>query len=106
MFSWLIALQVAAVQPAHQPAPVIVPSKRIAKVLAKGDGLSRESAYRVRSVREEYEILRVFGLTPGKQSLVIGPNGKAYDTLEGTDPRTGQTLEMWFDISSFYGSAF
>jgi hypothetical protein len=106
MFSLLIAFQVAVAQPGQPLVPVIEPSKRVAKIIARGNGLTKESAFRVRSVGEEYEILRIFGLQPGKQSLAIEPNGKSFDVIDVTNPRTGRTFDVWFDISSFYGSSF
>lgn len=101
MFALIVALQVASAQPAPVLVPVIEPSGRITKVLRKGDGRSQETAFRVKSVREEYEILRTFGLEPGVQSLVVGANGKPYDLLEAKNPKTGETVKLWFDISSF-----
>jgi hypothetical protein len=106
MLGLLFALQVAVAQPAPSLIPVIQPSGRIDKVLKKGDGRSQQTAYKVKSVREEYEILRVFGLKPGSQSLVTGSDKKPYDIIEVTDPNTGQKLELWFDISSFFGAGF
>jgi len=106
MFALLIALQVASAQPAPVLVPVVQPPGRIAKILKKSDGRSQATAYRVRSVREEYEILRVFGLEPGVQSLTIGSNNKPYDRIEAKNPKTGETVELWFDISSFYGLGF
>lgn len=106
MLALLIALQVAAAQPAPALVPVMEPSGRIAKVLAKGDGRSERTAYKVKSIEEEYEILRVFGLHPGVQSLIVGEKGKAFDMLQAKNPKTGETVELWFDISSFYGAGF
>jgi len=76
------------------------PSKHIAKIMAKGDGLSEQTAYRVGSVREEYEIIAALGLTSNGQALVV--RKKPYDVLDAKDPRTGATRQLWFDISSFY----
>jgi hypothetical protein len=97
---------VTAAQPQVSLVPVIQPTGRTAKILSKGDGLTRDTAFRVRSVSEEYAILRTFGLEAGKQSLVVGKNGKAYDVLTATDPRSGATVELWFDVSSFFGQGF
>jgi hypothetical protein len=80
------------------------PSKRIAKLLASTDGQSMETAYKVRSAREEYQVLAALGLQPGKQSLITAK--KAYDRLDATDTRTGEQRTVWFDISSFYGAGF
>lgn len=106
MLALLIALQVASAQLAPALVPVTEPSGRIAKVLEKGDGRSEKTAFRVKSVRDEYEILRTFGLEPGVQSLIIGTNKKPYDRIEAKNPKTGETVELWFDISSFFGSGF
>jgi hypothetical protein len=81
-------------------APPTSVSKHLAKILTRGDGNSEQTAYRVKSVHEEYELLAALGLKPGKQSLVL--KKKPYDVVEGTDERTGATREVWFDISSFY----
>jgi hypothetical protein len=75
-------------------------SKHIEEILSRGDGATKQTAYKVKSVREEYEILAALGLTPGTQSLVV--DKKPYDVIEVTDPRTGANREIWFDISSFY----
>jgi hypothetical protein len=106
MLTLIIALQVATAQPAQPLVAVIEPSGRIAKVLAKGDGRSEKTAYRVKSIDEEYGILRVFGLEPGVQSLIINDDGKPFDMLEAKNPKTGETVQLWFDISSFYGAGF
>jgi hypothetical protein len=106
MFAFLIAVQVAAAVPVTPLVPVSEPSGRIAKVLAKDDGRTQKTAYRVKNVDEEYEILRVFGLQPGVQSLVGGDNGKMYDMLEAKNPKTGETVQLWFDITSFFGAGF
>ncbi len=76
------------------------PSGRIAKILARSDGRSAETAYKVRSVREEYQVLAALGLEPGRQSLVV--RKRPYDVIEATDARTGMKREVWFDIGSFY----
>jgi hypothetical protein len=82
------------------PAAAAAPSKQIAKIMARGDGASPETAYKVRSVRDEYEIVRSLGLEVRSQSLVM--RKKAYDVLEVADPRDGRVRPLWFDISRFY----
>lgn len=84
----------------QQPAP----SKKIAKILAKGDGLTRETAYTVSSVNQEYEILRYLGLKPISQSLVM--DKKAFDQFTAVDEITGEERNVWFDISKFFGRMF
>ena len=103
MFSLLIALQVATVQPMPAFSPVVQPSGRIAKIIHKRDGRTKASAFKVKNVGEEYEILRTFGLKPDVQSLVIDDDRRAFDMLTAIDPNTGAKVELWFDISSFYG---
>lgn len=103
MFAFLIALQVAAAQPAPALAPVVQPSGRIAKILKKGDGRSQATAFRVMRVREEYDILHVLGLEPSSQALIVGTRGKPFDLIRAKNPQTGEVIELWFDISSFYG---
>ena len=100
MFALLIALQVSAATPQSALVPLSKPTDRIAAILRKGDGKAESTAYKVKSVDEEYEILRVFGLKPAMQSLVTGKNKKPYDVLDATDPRTGETFSLWFDISA------
>ena len=86
----------AAAQPESPPAG---PSKHIAKVMAAADGATEQSAYKVKTVHDEYEILAALRLTPKVQSLVI--KKKPYDVIEATD-ETGATRNVWFDIGSFY----
>jgi hypothetical protein len=91
---------VASQAPAQTSAQAPTPSKHIAKILSKGDGRSDQTAYRVGSVHEEYEVIAALGLTSEGQSLVV--RKKPYDVLDAKDPRTGATHQVWFDISSFY----
>ena len=77
----------------------------VEQIVAASDGATEATAYEVSSVRQEYEILRYLGLQPGRQALVM-KDGKAYDVITASDPATGETRKIWFDISSFYGSGF
>jgi hypothetical protein len=87
-------------------APLPAQTDRIDRIMADTDGKTRETAYKVKSVREEYEILRRLKLRPNEQSLVIGDDNKPYDMLIAIDPATGSKVELWFDIGSFYGKEF
>jgi hypothetical protein len=81
----------------HADPPV---SKHIAKLLTGHDGKTRETAIKVGSVREEYEVASALGLKIVQQSLVeIGK--KPYDQLKVVDA-AGTTSELWFDISGFF----
>jgi len=106
MFALLFALQVAVAQPPPALVPIVEPSGRVAKIFKTGDGRTKATAYKVKSVGEEYQILRTFGLVPGIQGLITDNDGKAYDMLTAKNPKTGETVELWFDISSFFGKGF
>lgn len=109
-----LALLLASAQP-PSPAPTppattstprcilsgVPPSRRIARLISSTDGSSAAKAYRVRSVREEYQILDALGLCPGGQSLTMS-DGHPYDVLETIDARTGEARVLWFDIRSFF----
>lgn len=90
--------------PQQRLAPEQKPPKGLAKILAKNDGLTRETAFKVGAVKQEYQIVRYFGFEPEKQALVMDKH--AYDVITATNPKTGETREFWFDISSFYGFGF
>ena len=98
MLGFLVSLALALAAPAAPPAP---PSDHIAKIMARADGASPETAYKVASVRDEYEIVAALGLTVKSQALVMRGK-KAYDLLEVADPRDGSPRRLWFDINSFY----
>ena len=106
MFAFFFALQVATAEVPQSPTIAVQPVGAVAKIIRKGDGLSEDTAFKVSNVRQEYEILRVYGLEPHIQSLVNGKNGKNFDVLEAKDPKTGKSYRLWFDISSFYGKGF
>jgi hypothetical protein len=82
-------------------APAMRIEDRIDKIMAATDGKTEATAYRVKSVADEYQILRRLGLRPAEQSLIV-KGKKAYDMLEATNAN-GEKVELWFDISSFYG---
>jgi hypothetical protein len=85
--------------------PPAADERRIASMIAATSGASAQTAFHVRSIREEYEILGALGLCPEEQSLVE-QGGRPYDRLSARDPQTGAARALWFDISSFYGHEF
>ena len=87
-------------------APLSPQSDPIAEIMAKSDGKTKETAYKVRSVDDEYAILRRLKLRPNGQSLVMDDKGHPYDMLQAVDPATGKQVELWFDIESFFGKGF
>jgi hypothetical protein len=87
------------------PPPPAADEVRIARLSASATALSAETAIRVRSVHDEYEILGALRLCSHMQALVQR-GGHPYDVLTAIDPITGFTREFWFDISSFFGHEF
>lgn len=79
-----------------------VPPPSLQTVMAAARGTSADDAFVVGSVDQEYQILRSLGLERGSQAL-HQINGKAYDVLTVRDPANGETREVWFDISRFFG---
>lgn len=75
---------------------------RIEAILKTGDGKSQDTAYKVRNVGEEYALIRALGLRPGEQALLV-KDDKAWDLMTVIDPKTGKKVEIYFDISSFFG---
>ena len=99
---------VAAPAPASAEAPSALPTdlpKAVAKLLAKADGRTQDKAIKVRSIDQEYEVLRALGFVPDTQSLIVD-KGKSYDMIEASHRQTGEKREFWFDISSFFGRGF
>jgi uncharacterized protein DUF4919 len=66
-------------------------------ITASGDGKSPETAYVVISTREEYVVLGVLGLQPGKQS-VMHQGGHSYDLMEATNPQTKEVAKLFFNV--------
>ncbi|MGH6786921.1 MAG: hypothetical protein ACREBO_08820, partial [Novosphingobium sp.] len=83
----------AAASPAPAELPANLP-KSVAKALAKADGQTRETAIKVRSVGQEYEIIRALGYAPQVQSLVM-EGGKTYDRLDVVHAKTGDKRSFW-----------
>lgn len=71
-------------------------------VIASANGTGPQDAYRVSSVAQEYEVLRVLGLEPRGQSLHV-INGQPFDVISAYNARTQETRDVWFDISRFFG---
>ncbi len=65
-------------------------------IFQSGDGQSRETAFRVVDVAEEYTVLRVLGLQSICQMLP-GVEGH-FDIFEVLDPTSGQHAAIYFQI--------
>ena len=73
-----------------------------AQIRAGNLGATQETAIKVSSVKQEYEIIRSLGLVPAGQALSVSGRN-AYDVMTVRDPRSGEERQLWFDISAFYG---
>jgi hypothetical protein len=69
----------------------------IKSLMDSGDGRSAETAYVVISVEEEYVLLAVLGLKPGKQALIhVGDHD--FDSIDASGAGPGQTTTLFFNI--------
>lgn len=96
----LIAATVLVATAGHAEEAKPAPSRHIAKIMARGDGRTPETAYKISGVEDEYQVMALLGLEVSSQSLVV--LGKPYDVLKATDAE-GRTRKIWFDVSKFYG---
>jgi hypothetical protein len=64
-----------------------------------GDGKSIKTAYVVIKVHEEYVVLNVMGLKLVSQALMVA-DGHSYDRLDTTDPKTNQTVTLFFNVDT------
>ena len=77
-------------------------SSHIRGVLASGDGKTLETAYKVDSVRDEYQVAAALGLRIKSQTMIGGKFPRDVADVEDAD---GNTRKIWFDVSSFYPPA-
>ena len=68
-------------------------------------GATQDTAIKVSSVKQEYEIVASLGLEMESQSLAFSGR-KAFDVIKAKDPETGNIQTLWFDVSSFFGRMF
>jgi hypothetical protein len=79
-----------------------VTSALIQSILKSGDGKSKETAFAVINVHEEYIVMSVLGLSPmGSQSLITG-KPHSYDLLERDEPKSGTKVSVYFLIDAFF----
>lgn len=71
----------------------------IAKIMARGDGLSMDTAFKVSSVQDEYAIVEAMGRKLSGQSLVILK--RPFDVIEAADADS-KIHKIWFDVSRFF----
>ena len=70
----------------------------LSAVTSTGDGSSKEKAFHVISVADEYGILEIFGLSPTMQSLVED-KGQSYDVMDLQENKYG-LKSMYFNITA------
>lgn len=61
------------------------------------DGKSKEKAFEVISINEEYGLIRSLGLRPIKQAM-LEDKGHRYDVITVIDPQTNQESLIYFNI--------
>ena len=69
----------------------------LSAVTSTGDGSSKETAFHVISVADEYGIMDIFGLSPTMQSLVED-KGQSYDVMDLKENEYG-LKSMYFNIT-------
>lgn len=79
-----------------------VAEKLLDALLTSGDGKTAATAFFVLSIREEYFIMEKLGYKTSSQALTSEGN-RMFDVLSGTDTKTGNTVSLYFDITSFFG---
>lgn len=89
---YLIGLALLSSVASAQSSPSPNVSKHIEKILSRADGSSQATAYKVSSVRDEYEILAALHLTSKEQALILGK--KPYDAITAVDPSTGAERQV------------
>jgi tetratricopeptide (TPR) repeat protein len=68
------------------------------------DGKSKETAFTVIRVDEEYSILNLLNLKPDKQSL-LNDGDRVYDLIEATNRETKEKTTIYFDITTMFTKA-
>ncbi len=71
-------------------------------ICQSGDGKSPNTALKVINTEEEYFFIDVSDLALRGQRLIYH-NGNYFDVLEALDPESDIKIEVYFDISLFYG---
>ena len=69
----------------------------IQSLFARGDGLTKETAFLVISTDEEYIVLNILGVELQQQALV-DEEEHAYDVMTVHDPSTDSTYDLYFNI--------
>ena len=71
-------------------------------ILDSGDGKTAKTAFKVHSIREEYQVMRELGYQVSMQSLVFDKEYGSFDVLSGQNAEKKEG-SFYFDINSFFG---
>jgi hypothetical protein len=74
-----------------------VADRLLKSVLTSGDGKTPQTAFVVIAIDEEYKVLGILGLVPGRQ-LLVKVDGADFDRLEAKAKNTGETVTLYFNI--------
>jgi len=70
----------------------------VRSILNSGSGTTVATAYKVISVEEEYALMRLMGLRPGRQSY-LHEGKRSYDKMEMFNPKDNSTVTWYFDVT-------
>ncbi|MCE7963192.1 MAG: DUF4919 domain-containing protein [Acidobacteria bacterium ACB1] len=70
-------------------------------LLKSGDGLTPKTAYRVHSIREEYQVMSALGYKVASQSLVFDKEYGVFDVLAGKN-EAGKDGSFYFNITDVW----
>ena len=73
-------------------------------ILKSGDGKTPETAYVVIAISEEYALMAHLGFQVAGQSLLNDDAGHSYDLIQGINPETKATREVYFNIDAMMGA--
>lgn len=67
-------------------------------ILSTGDGQSKETAFYITSVSDEYTFMKMIGVRPQGQALVGSDNGESFDVMDIVDD-DGSEGKLYFNIT-------
>ena len=73
----------------------------LASIKGKNDGKTKETAFHVISINEEYGLMRTMSLRPIKQALVED-KGHFFDAITVVDPQTNAESILFFNIDRIF----
>ncbi|MFC3102263.1 hypothetical protein [Altererythrobacter lauratis] len=97
---WLALLLAAGLMPLPLAGCLLPPDAPT--ILASAGGTGPDDAYVVYSRSQEIEVLALLGLEAVRQELHL-LNGRTFHVTAARSLQTGETRDVWFDISRFHG---